>query len=184
MALVCLLSRQEVSGSFSPRLLWDLIECCPGETQPCLQADWTGFVAYFAKQQALLLSKCSRNPKTQERPDCILLEEPRHWVLSGPKQVLKNLLSFYLFPFITCRVKCFACHCFRLAAIALLYLDQEDAFWTLVATVEVFMPRDYYTKTLLGSQVNEIWDYVVILEDKMVLAAVTFFCVTCDWAHE
>lgn len=42
----------------------------------------------------------------------------------------------------------------RLAAIALLYLDQEDAFWSLVAIVEVFMPRDYYTKTLLGSQVS------------------------------
>uniref|UniRef100_A0A3P9KB15 TBC1 domain family, member 2B n=1 Tax=Oryzias latipes TaxID=8090 RepID=A0A3P9KB15_ORYLA len=43
----------------------------------------------------------------------------------------------------------------RLAAIALLYLDQEDAFWALVAIVEVFMPRDYYTKTLLGSQVDQ-----------------------------
>ncbi|MBN3271649.1 TBD2B protein, partial [Polyodon spathula] len=43
----------------------------------------------------------------------------------------------------------------RLAAVALLYLDQEDAFWCLVAIVEVFMPRDYYTKTLLGSQVDQ-----------------------------
>ncbi|XP_026565424.1 TBC1 domain family member 2B isoform X3 [Pseudonaja textilis] len=43
----------------------------------------------------------------------------------------------------------------RLAAIALLYLEQEDAFWCLVAIVEVFMPRDYYTKTLLGSQVDQ-----------------------------
>lgn len=43
----------------------------------------------------------------------------------------------------------------RLAAIALLYLDQEDAFWCLVAIVEVFMPHDYYTKTLLGSQVDQ-----------------------------
>lgn len=42
----------------------------------------------------------------------------------------------------------------RLAAVALLYLDQEDAFWSLVAIVEVFMPTDYYTKTLLGSQVS------------------------------
>ncbi|XP_063053977.1 TBC1 domain family member 2B [Engraulis encrasicolus] len=40
----------------------------------------------------------------------------------------------------------------RLAAIALLYLEEEDAFWCLTAIVEVFMPRDYYTKTLLGSQ--------------------------------
>ncbi|KAF7663225.1 hypothetical protein LDENG_00216100 [Lucifuga dentata] len=43
----------------------------------------------------------------------------------------------------------------RLAAIALLYLDQEEAFWCLIAIVEVFMPRDYYTKTLLGSQVDQ-----------------------------
>lgn len=41
----------------------------------------------------------------------------------------------------------------RLVAVALLYLEQEDAFWCLVTIVEVFMPRDYYTKTLLGSQV-------------------------------
>ncbi|XP_066557902.1 TBC1 domain family member 2B [Amia ocellicauda] len=43
----------------------------------------------------------------------------------------------------------------RLAAIALLYLEEEDAFWCLIAIVEVFMPRDYYTKTLLGSQVDQ-----------------------------
>ncbi|KAM6961079.1 TBC1 domain family member 2B [Aplochiton taeniatus] len=43
----------------------------------------------------------------------------------------------------------------RLVAIALLYLDQEDAFWCLITIVEVFMPRDYYTKTLLGSQVDQ-----------------------------
>nr|XP_060611667.1 TBC1 domain family member 2B [Anolis sagrei ordinatus] len=43
----------------------------------------------------------------------------------------------------------------RLAAIALLYLEEEDAFWCLVTIVEVFMPRDYYTKTLLGSQVDQ-----------------------------
>ncbi|XP_030621587.1 TBC1 domain family member 2B [Chanos chanos] len=43
----------------------------------------------------------------------------------------------------------------RLAAIALLYLDEKDAFWCLIAIVEVFMPRDYYTKTLLGSQVDQ-----------------------------
>ncbi|XP_053128537.1 TBC1 domain family member 2B [Hemicordylus capensis] len=43
----------------------------------------------------------------------------------------------------------------RLVAIALLFLEQEDAFWCLVTIVEVFMPRDYYTKTLLGSQVDQ-----------------------------
>lgn len=44
----------------------------------------------------------------------------------------------------------------RLVAVALLYLEQEDAFWCLVTIVEVFMPRDYYTKTLLGSQVRAL----------------------------
>ncbi|XP_077174057.1 TBC1 domain family member 2B isoform X2 [Paroedura picta] len=43
----------------------------------------------------------------------------------------------------------------RLAAVALLYLEQEDAFWCLVTIVEIFMARDYYTKTLLGSQVDQ-----------------------------
>lgn len=43
---------------------------------------------------------------------------------------------------------------FRLAAIALLVLEsEEDAFWCLVAVVEAIMPQDYYTKTLISSQV-------------------------------
>ncbi|XP_072138339.1 TBC1 domain family member 2B isoform X1 [Mobula birostris] len=43
----------------------------------------------------------------------------------------------------------------RLAAIALLYLEQEEAFWCLVAITECFMTPDYYTKNLLGSQVDQ-----------------------------
>ena len=43
----------------------------------------------------------------------------------------------------------------RLAAIALLVLDEEEsAFWCLVAIVETIMPADYYSKTLLASQVS------------------------------
>lgn len=43
----------------------------------------------------------------------------------------------------------------RLAAIALLVLqDEEDAFWCLVVIVEYIMPRNYYTKDLLGCQVR------------------------------
>eukprot|EP00062_Callorhinchus_milii_P020596 gi/632976470/ref/XP_007904812.1/ PREDICTED: TBC1 domain family member 2A [Callorhinchus milii] len=40
----------------------------------------------------------------------------------------------------------------RLAAIALLILPEEDAFWCLVAIVDCIMPEDYYSKTLIGSQ--------------------------------
>ncbi len=61
---------------------------------------------------------------------------------------------------------CFiVCAFLRLAAIALLYLDQEDAFWSLIAIVEVFMPRDYYTKTLMGSQVNKLKCCISTLQD-------------------
>lgn len=44
----------------------------------------------------------------------------------------------------------------RLAAIALLVLDEEEsAFWCLVAIVETIMPADYYSKTLSASQVDQ-----------------------------
>ncbi|XP_064087221.1 TBC1 domain family member 2B-like isoform X1 [Macrobrachium nipponense] len=43
----------------------------------------------------------------------------------------------------------------RLAAIALLFLNEEDAFWCLVYIVEYLMPPDYYNKNLLGSQVDQ-----------------------------
>uniref|UniRef100_A0A0P4WC33 TBC1 domain family member 2B n=2 Tax=Scylla olivacea TaxID=85551 RepID=A0A0P4WC33_SCYOL len=43
----------------------------------------------------------------------------------------------------------------RLAAIALLFLNEEDAFWCLIYIVEYLMPPDYYNKNLLGSQVDQ-----------------------------
>ncbi|XP_036407473.1 TBC1 domain family member 2A isoform X1 [Megalops cyprinoides] len=52
----------------------------------------------------------------------------------------------------------------RLAAIALLVLqNEEDAFWCLVAVVETIMPQDYYSKTLIASQVDQR-----VLKDFMV----------------
>ncbi|XP_044513150.1 TBC1 domain family member 2A [Gracilinanus agilis] len=44
----------------------------------------------------------------------------------------------------------------RLAAIALLILEEEEsAFWCLVCIVETIMPADYYSKTLIASQVDQ-----------------------------
>jgi len=43
----------------------------------------------------------------------------------------------------------------RIAAIALLFLDEEDAFWCLVYIVEILMPNSYYTKQMTGAQVDQ-----------------------------
>lgn len=43
----------------------------------------------------------------------------------------------------------------RLVAITLLYLNEEESFWCLVAIVEHLMPRDYYSKTLVASQADQ-----------------------------
>ncbi|BFZ16913.1 hypothetical protein BsWGS_19952 [Bradybaena similaris] len=43
----------------------------------------------------------------------------------------------------------------RLAAIALLFLCEEDAFWCLVAIIEHLMPVDYYTTTLAAAQTDQ-----------------------------
>ncbi|KAM4619299.1 TBC1 domain family member 2B isoform 2-T2 [Polymixia lowei] len=75
----------------------------------------------------------------------------------------------------------------RLAAIALLYLEQEDAFWCLIAIVEVFMPRDYYTKTLLGSQVDQrvfkdlMSEKLPRLHAHFELHKVDFSLITFNW---
>lgn len=43
----------------------------------------------------------------------------------------------------------------RLAAIALLYLDEQDAFWFLVACVEHLQPEGYYTSSLIGAVADQ-----------------------------
>ncbi|KAG5848777.1 hypothetical protein ANANG_G00103020 [Anguilla anguilla] len=75
----------------------------------------------------------------------------------------------------------------RLAAIALLYLEEENAFWCLVTIVEVFMPRDYYTKTLLGSQVDQrvlkdlMSEKLPRLHAHFELHQVDFSLITFNW---
>ncbi|XP_070195586.1 TBC1 domain family member 2B-like [Littorina saxatilis] len=43
----------------------------------------------------------------------------------------------------------------RLAAIALLFLSEEESFWCLEAIVGHIMPKDYYTKTLAAAQADQ-----------------------------
>ena len=44
----------------------------------------------------------------------------------------------------------------RLAAVALLFMDEEDAFWCLDCIINCLHPPHYYTKSLLGSQTDQV----------------------------
>ncbi|GAB1606296.1 Hypothetical predicted protein [Argonauta hians] len=43
----------------------------------------------------------------------------------------------------------------RLAAVALLFLNEEDAFWCLIAIVEYLLPQDYYSTTMIAAQTDQ-----------------------------
>ena len=63
----------------------------------------------------------------------------------------------------------------RLAAIALLFLEEEDAFWCLVAVVLHLLPPDYYNKTLLGSQTDQVcyYGYIHIMSSTLSIESFT-----------
>ncbi len=42
-----------------------------------------------------------------------------------------------------------------MAAVALLFLEEAEAFWFLVTAVEVHQPADYYTPTLLTALADQ-----------------------------
>ena len=46
----------------------------------------------------------------------------------------------------------------RMAAIALLFMHEEDAFWSLVFIIEHLMPLEYYSRDnqLIGAQVDQV----------------------------
>ncbi|XP_074604411.1 TBC1 domain family member 2B-like [Brevipalpus obovatus] len=54
----------------------------------------------------------------------------------------------------------------RLAAVALLFMSEEDAFWCLLAIIERIMPPNYFVSNLLGAHVDQ---YVLrdLLMEKM-----------------
>ncbi|GAB6031648.1 TBC1 domain member [Chamberlinius hualienensis] len=50
----------------------------------------------------------------------------------------------------------------NLAALSLLFLSEEDAFWCMVAIIEVLLPWNYYTNNLIGVQVD-----LLVLKDLL-----------------
>ena len=54
----------------------------------------------------------------------------------------------------------------RLAAIALLILDEEDAFWCLVAIVDYILPPEYFSTSLMAAQADQVSSKCFILLQK------------------
>jgi hypothetical protein len=65
----------------------------------------------------------------------------------------------------------------RIAAIALLFMNEEDAFWCLVYIVEQLMPPQYYSKQLVGAQVDQvITEAVFPVAHKLALYRTNYLC--------
>ena len=41
------------------------------------------------------------------------------------------------------------------AGMMLIFMNEEDAFWLLVTVVETILPDDYYTKSMVGTYVDQ-----------------------------
>ena len=44
----------------------------------------------------------------------------------------------------------------RVAAFALLFLKEEDAFWCLVAIIDFIMPQDYFSISMVAAQADQV----------------------------
>ena len=44
----------------------------------------------------------------------------------------------------------------RVAAFALLFLKEEDAFWCLVAIIDFIMPADYFSVSMVAAQADQV----------------------------
>jgi hypothetical protein len=75
------------------------------------------------------------------------------------------------------------------AAIALLFVEEEDAFWCLVSVVLHLLPPDYYNISLLGSQTDQKVFREFISEKMSSLGAhldtcdIDFSLITFNWFH-
>lgn len=44
----------------------------------------------------------------------------------------------------------------RVAAFALLFLKEEDAFWCLVCIIDFIMPQDYFSISMVAAQADQV----------------------------
>jgi len=88
----------------------------------------------------------------------------------------------------------------RLVSILLLFLDEDAAFWGLVAIVESLMPSQYYDRTMIAAHADQValltylskcfsfilcvgflshWDPYAVISLEAV--AYSSYCNTVEW---
>uniref|UniRef100_A0A672V9X7 TBC1 domain family member 2 n=1 Tax=Strigops habroptila TaxID=2489341 RepID=A0A672V9X7_STRHB len=127
------------------------------------QRVWRWIVSWRCGHRSDLYLRLLRQSKSTEHPACrqIELDLPRTLTnnkhFSSPTSQLIPKLRRVLLAFSWHNPAIGYCQGLnRLAAVALLVLeDEESAFWCLVHIVENLMPADYYSDTLITSQVDQ-----------------------------
>ena len=102
--------------------------------------------------ELLLLIIISAINNQQSWTDFLRVRETKYFPTAGIPKLRRVLLAYSLHnPDIE------YCQGFnRIAAIALLFLDEEEAFWCLLYILEVLLPESYYMKQMLGAQVDQV----------------------------
>ncbi|XP_073202124.1 TBC1 domain family member 2A isoform X6 [Lepidochelys kempii] len=116
-----------------------------------------------AEKEKVLLMKCARlqarSCQVESKYLMLLrrLQEASPGLASGDAELVKSLIQEALqWDAKEEAAEALQLNPVRLAAIALLVLEEEEsAFWCLVHIVENLMPADYYSDTLLASQVDQ-----------------------------
>ncbi|CAI5441989.1 unnamed protein product [Caenorhabditis angaria] len=107
---------------------------------------WKSIINHWTKDKQLELGNGYYSTRTL--PTNKLFDEPN----SANIEKLRNVL--YAFRYHNQHVGyCQGLN--RLAAIALLYLDEQDSFWFLVSCVENLQPEGYYTSSLIGAVADQ-----------------------------
>jgi hypothetical protein len=56
-----------------------------------------------------------------------------------------------------------------IVATYLLLMEEEDAFWMMVATVEDLLPSSYYSPSLIGVQADQVQELIFEKSNKLIV---------------
>lgn len=123
--------------------------------------------ADFPGQLSLCGQNFSRVASSAADFDGFCMAQPQHWLLSGEqrKRIGRSkgdgvgwMLRFHStvqWLCVSLFVFCFLQGMNKLAAFALLTLEEEQAFWAMAAVVEDIMRFEYYRFPLIGSRIDQ-----------------------------